>query len=368
MNRLLHWCLNEKSVDSAEVANDMKDLSKQQGAWTKMTRWTGLVLLCACFCLLGNQAVPTVSAAEMTRTISEGDNFFPKGTLLLRNVPYVNDGHERHTLDLFVPEHEGKIPLLVWIHGGAWVWGDKNDPSFYRFVKQGYAVASINYRLSQHAVFPAQILDCKSAIRWLKAHAPEYGIDPKRVGVGGASAGGHLASLVAATGESREFDKGDNLDQSSRVDAVCDFFGPVDFERYEFEATSIKLGDPNNPFVKLMGGIDLSSGSTNLIRDLKLDDEKRALIRSAEAISQVTEKHPPIIIFHGNKDDLVPSNQSEYYLEALREKGVESSLYIVNGAGHGFDGPNIWRLISIFFDKHLKPEKKVGYKELLLEP
>ena len=155
----------------------------------------------------------------------------PKGVQALRNLPYVANGHERQRLDLYLPEKaEGRLPLIVWIHGGAWWAGSKEDCPAVPLAAKGYAVASINYRFSQHAVFPAQIEDCKAAIRWLRANAAKYHLDADHIGVWGASAGGHLVALLGTTGGVKELEgKGGNLDQSSRVQCVVDWFGPTDF-------------------------------------------------------------------------------------------------------------------------------------------
>ena len=120
---------------------------------------------------------------------------------IIRDLQYVEGGHARNRLDLYLPEAvEGRRPVIVWIHGGAWYAGSKNDPSpAVPATEKGYAVASINYRLSQHAIFPAQIEDCKAAIRWLRANAAKYHLDPDHIGVWGASAGGHLVALLGTT-------------------------------------------------------------------------------------------------------------------------------------------------------------------------
>ena len=150
----------------------------------------------------------------------------PAGVTAHRDVAYVTNAHQRQKLDLYVPEKgDGPFPIIVWIHGGAWMSGDKNGcpPLSSGFVARGYAGVSLDYRLSGDAIFPAQIEDCKAAIRWLRAHAKEYRLDPTRIGVWGASAGGHLVALLGTSGDSQEFDVGENLDQSSRVQAVSDF-------------------------------------------------------------------------------------------------------------------------------------------------
>ena len=156
----------------------------------------------------------------------------PAGVKALRDIPYVESGHARNRLDLYLPEKvDHPLPIVVWIHGGGWQAGNKGQrcPAI-PLAAAGYAVASINYRLSQHALFPAQLEDCKAAIRWLRANAAQYHFDPKHVGVWGLSAGGHLAGLLGTTGGMKEFEgKGGNLDQSSRVQAVADWCGPMDF-------------------------------------------------------------------------------------------------------------------------------------------
>lgn len=127
----------------------------------------------------------------------------PAGVKAHRDLEYVPNGHERNKLDLFVPEKaDGPLPLIIWIHGGGWQNGSKDGcpPLRAGYTERGYAVASINYRLSGHATFPAQIEDCKAAIRFLRANAEKYNIDPNRIGVWGASAGGHLVALLGTTG------------------------------------------------------------------------------------------------------------------------------------------------------------------------
>src|SRR5687767_8759314 len=158
----------------------------------------------------------------------------PGGTVL-RDVEYATVGDVSLRLDLYLPsDGEGPFPVLVWIHGGGWMEGSKNlAPNSFqvRQTARGYAVASINYRLSQQAIFPAQIHDCKAAVRWLRAHAREYNLDPDRVASWGSSAGGHLATLLGTSGdvEDLEGSVGGNLEFSSRVQATVDMFGPSNF-------------------------------------------------------------------------------------------------------------------------------------------
>src|SRR6185295_6679368 len=136
----------------------------------------------------------------------------PDGVKAHRDLVHVEGGHERHKLDLYLPERASEpSPLIIWVHGGGWQNGSKDGcpPLRSGYVRRGYAVASINYRLSGHAVFPAQIEDCKAAIRWLRAHAKEYGYDADRIGVWGASAGGHLVALLGTTSDVKDFDVGE---------------------------------------------------------------------------------------------------------------------------------------------------------------
>src|SRR5205085_165270 len=137
---------------------------------------------------------------------------------------------ERNRLDLYLPEKaQGRLPVVVWIHGGAWRAGSKDHCPAVPLTAKGFAVASINYRFSQHAVFPAQIEDCKAAIRWLRANADKYHLDPDHIGAWGASAGGHLVALLGTSGNKKELEgKGGNLEQSSKVQCVIDWFGPTD--------------------------------------------------------------------------------------------------------------------------------------------
>ena len=131
---------------------------------------------------------------------------------VLKDLPYVENGHARNKLDLYLPKDaKGPLPVVVWVHGGAWRAGSKDGCRAAWLTGKGYAVASINYRLSQHAVFPAQIEDCKAAIRWLRANAGKYHFDPDHIGVWGESAGGHLVALLGTTGGAKELEgKGGN--------------------------------------------------------------------------------------------------------------------------------------------------------------
>ncbi|MFQ6036700.1 MAG: alpha/beta hydrolase fold domain-containing protein [Sedimentisphaerales bacterium] len=260
---------------------------------------------------------------------------------VLRDLEYIPGGHERHKLDLYLPQQQlsAPLPLIVWVHGGAWRGGSKDRCPALWFLDKGYAVASINYRLSQHAIFPAQIEDCKAAIRWLRANAKRYSLAAERIGVWGSSAGGHLVALLGTTGDVEEFEVGPNLDVSSRVQAVCDFFGPTDFLEMGRFPSKMNHYAADSPESKLIGGPVL---------------QNKEACRRANPITYITKDDPPFLIMHGDKDMTVPINQSELFYDALKKAGVPVTFHTVSGAGHGFSGPEIDKMVDDFFDTTIK--------------
>ena len=290
------------------------------------------------FLLLASQplasAQPTAAPRQPT---------LPEGASCHRDLAYVPDGHERQKLDLYLPKGDGVRPLIINIHGGAFRMGSKEQGVPLECVRQGYAVASINYRLSQHAKFPAQIQDCKAAVRWLRAHATEYRLDPDHFATWGASAGGHLAAMLGTTGDTREFEVGANLDHSSRVQAVVDYFGPTDFLQMDKHRppNGMVHDTANSPESELIGGAI---------------QENKALTASANPITYVTPADPPFLICHGEADPLVPNHQSQLLEAALKKAGVTVTFYTVPGAGHGgFKDPKVSQLTRDFLRTHLKP-------------
>jgi acetyl esterase/lipase len=271
----------------------------------------------------------------------------PDGVKLERNLEY--GPHERNKLDLYLPAGDEPKPLIIWIHGGAWLAGSKdgNNPAM-RFLKNGYAVASINYRYSQQAIFPAQIEDCKAAVRWLRTNAKKYHLDPDHFGAWGASAGGHLVALLGTSGDVKDLEgDGQNKDVSSRVQAVCDWFGPTDFSKEAEQAlptSKIDRTKPDCPEAKLIGG--------------PLADHPDR-VKRANPITHINRSCPPFLIVHGEQDDIVPVGQSRILHDALKKAGVESTLIAVPDAAHGpgIGAPDQMRQIADFFDKHLKAGK-----------
>jgi len=264
----------------------------------------------------------------------------------LGDIPYVIDGHKHQQLDLFLPAADGPArPLVVTVHGGGWSGGSRKE--YYALgialVNKGYVVASIDYRLSQDAIYPAQIEDCKAAIRFLRAHASEYGIAPNRVGAWGQSAGGHLVALLGTTGDIRDFDTGANLDQSSKVQCIVDWYGPTDFLHFGEPPLPI-VNNPNNAGSRLINGM---AGA--------VAPEKA---RRASPVYFVNKNSSPFLIMHGDKDNTVPLQQSQILEAALKKSGSECALMVLSGAGHGgpaFKSPEATAAVLQFLDRHLKP-------------
>lgn len=275
----------------------------------------------------------------------------PAGIKMEKDIAYIEGGDEAQKLDIYLPEapSEKPLPLIVHIHGGGWRAGSKFPCPVMGMVLKGYAVASVEYRFSQKAVFPAQIQDCQAAIRWLRAHAKQYHFDTEHLGAIGGSAGGHLSALVGTSGGKKAFPAiGGHEDQSDRVQAVCDIFGPADFTTVMQQAAEDKnvknifaFNTPSDPYSGLIGA--------------KLDDKAKA--DAVSPVHYVSTDAPPFLILHGTHDTLVPYAQSVQLEAALKTQGVPVWLQTLPGAGHGgplFSKPAVLQLTQNFFDKHLK--------------
>ncbi len=273
------------------------------------------------------------------------------GAKIERDIRYVPDGDPAQSLDLYLPDQpsDKPLPVIVWIHGGGWRAGNKNGCPPAQWVPDGYAAASVEYRFSNKAVFPAQIQDCKAAIRWLRANSKKYNLDADHIGVWGDSAGGHLVALLGTSGGSKAFAPvGGNVDQSDGVQAVCDFFGPADFNTVMAQAAAdptksvVKFNTPEDPFSNLIGvplGSDPAKGE------------------AVSPVHYVSKESAPILIFHGTVDAIVPFAQSQELAADLKKVGASVLLQPMPGSGHGgpaFGLPAVRELIKRFFDKHLK--------------
>ncbi len=244
------------------------------------------------------------------------------GITTQRNVTYCTAGGEALKMDLFLPRPgNGPAPVVVYIHGGSWVGGDKFEVGLAgnELAKKGYVVASINYRLGPKHKWPAQIQDAKCAVRYLRASARQYNLDPHRIAAWGSSAGGHLAAMLGLTDASAGFDNsGQYLDQPSRVQAVVDMFGPTDLNAYDPDRFSKGIGQ----------------AVFGVTRD---EPGARELLRRASPVTYATNAAGvPFLILHGDKDSLVPLSQSQAFYDRLIAGGSQAELVVVKNGEHGF--------------------------------
>lgn len=238
------------------------------------------------------------------------------------DLKFAEIGGKPLLLDLHLPKGLDKPPLVMFIHGGSWRAGSRKRCKLDWVVSHGFAVASIDYRFSQQALFPAQIHDCKGALRWLRAHAGEYGYDASNVIVAGSSAGGHLAALMGTSGGVAELEgtTGGNLEQSSRVQGVMDYYGPTDFV-LRSKTHPAKTETPDGSVFQLLGG--------------KVSENLDAA-RAASPITYVTKDDPPLLILHGANDTTVKMDQTEVFRDRYQAEGLEVNLYIEPNGKHGW--------------------------------
>lgn len=265
----------------------------------------------------------------------------------LADIVYAARPEGELRLDLYLPRRPAGAappPMVLYIHGGSWRAHSKEalEPEWLP-ADGGLAFASMNYRFSQKAKFPAQIHDAKAAVRWLRAHAAEHGYAADKLGVLGASAGGHLACLLGVTaGNSQLEGDGPHQDQSSAVQAVVSFYAVTDLPAAGelYERRPGKKPDPpgKEPLVSLLGGTVA---------------EKPDLARLASPALQVTPDAPPFMLLHGDADSLCPLDQSVRMHDALRAAGVPCDLVILHGAEHGMERLPWMPSILAFFRKHL---------------
>ncbi|MCP4454040.1 MAG: alpha/beta hydrolase [Planctomycetes bacterium] len=269
------------------------------------------------------------------------------------DIPYAGTDNPRQCLDLFLPKaraSESPLPVIVFIHGGAWRAGNKRGGQgrVRSFVESGrYAGVSVAYRLTGEAQWPAQIHDCKAAIRWIRANAKTHGLDPSRIGVWGTSAGGHLVAMLGTSAgvPAMDGDLGPHNKVSTAVTCVVDFFGPTDFLQMDAHRVpgSTMAHDPaDSPESQLVGGAIQSHPDR---------------VAKANPITYVTDEDPPFLIMHGDDDRLVPIHQSVIFDEALHRAGVDVTFVPVKGAGHGLRGVDPSEQVTVFFDRHLKQKE-----------
>ncbi len=266
---------------------------------------------------------------------------------IARDITYCTMDGVALTMDIYYPQTIGAkpAPVAVYVHGGAWMMEDKTTDTgiadIPELVRRGYLVAAVNYRLAPRHRFPAQIEDVKCAIRYLRAHAAMYGLDPNRIGAWGPSAGGQLAALLGLTGRDAGFDVGEHADQSSRVQAVVDMYGPADMTRGH-----------GNVIEKLLGFLIFGTVSP-----------QNPIFRRASPVTYITPDDAPFLIIQGEKDRLVPPAQSLEFHARLLAAGVPASLVLVRNAGHGFSArggeiepsrAELTTMLADFFDRYLR--------------
>lgn len=274
-------------------------------------------------------AISACAAAAETRT--------------LKDIEYARVGEHSLLLDLYRPVG-ADAPLVVWVHGGAWRSGSKDKMPLGFLVERGYAVASVDYRLSGVAKFPAQIHDCKAAIRFLRGSADKYGLNTDKIAVAGSSAGGHLVAEIGVTNgqTTLEGSVGEHATTSSDVHAIVDLYGPTNFR------TILKQSTPHGLSVRVPA-LDLLLGAG--------PEKKPELAALASPVFHVDEDDPPLLIIHGDQDPQVPINQSHELHAAYKKLNLDVEFEVVHGGEHG--GPQFFdadrkRLITKFLDRTLK--------------
>ena len=270
------------------------------------------------------------------------------------DVPYGTESKQQ-CFDIYLPEEgDGPFPLFVHIHGGGFAFGDKRDDhmdSYLLGTKRGYVVASLEYRLSGEAKFPAAALDCREAIRYIKTHAAEYCVDPERIAVLGGSAGGNLAAMVGMNVPNGQFpgEEGKTFSCQPNVQVCIDQFGPVRFETMRAQAIANGVSEvhPNTammPESKYLG-VDLCEAPAELLK-------------ASYPATYASEAMAPMLVQHGTGDHLVPWAQSEEFVKDLTEKGFGHKVKYVplEGADHEdkrFTAPENTELVFAFIEKHM---------------
>jgi acetyl esterase/lipase len=271
---------------------------------------------------------------------------------LIPDLSYADNDNPRQRLDLLLPRSApgtSPRPLLVFVHGGGWRNGDKQSGRalLARYVATGkYVGATIGYRLSGEAIWPAQLHDCKAAIRWLRANARKHGIDADRIGVIGPSAGGHLVAMLGVSGgvKGLEGTIGLHRDQHSNVTCVVDQFGPTELLIMDDYPGKLVHNNPNSPESRLIGGAL---------------QENKAAARNASPVTHVSRNDAPILIVHGTDDPVVPFSQSERFREVLQKARVPVDLIQMTDGGHGgFQSQELERRIDAFLARHLLGDKR----------
>ena len=302
----------------------------------------GITVLSLTACTSISQTLtPTPTATAIPSPIPTPTFAIEKFGAVELDVSYCTPDDVPQKMDIYYPTSGGPWPVLLYVHGGGWSEGDKTEGAAWRgMTERGFLVISVNYRLASYgSKFPAMIEDVKCAVRYLRAHAPQYHLDTNHVGAVGASAGGHLVALLGLADESAGWDTGEYPGQSSHVQAVVTMAGPSDFTREDYGSVNMAIyyafdETPGSPSEKLV---------------------------AASPVMYITPDDPPFLIIHGDKDGIVPLEQSQVLDEQLKKVGVPSVLVIVKNGTHSIAGENISptleeisNIITAFLEEHIK--------------
>lgn len=290
-------------------------------------------------------------------------NIFAQNYTVHSNLEYANVNGISLQLDLYTPNNQTTpTPLIIWIHGGGWSGGSRAlnaNSTQLRQAGRGYAVASISYRLSGAAKFPAQIHDVKAAVRWLRANSSTYNLNPNKFAAWGSSAGGHLAALLGTSSAAdflEDFSLG-NANQNSRVQAVLDWFGPTDL--LQMDATALPCS--------VICHNCYDSPESRLIGCTLPVCRQRARRPNPIRYIDPAFSYPSFLIMHGTADCLVPPNQSQLLHNTLLAVGGTSQLLFLEGAGHGgaqFTTAENLALVDSFFDTNLREQISFEFRRL----
>lgn len=280
-----------------------------------MMKFSGCLLLFLTFALIAPVLAQTSAPATNAAPVYPPT---PEGIAVLHDVVIGKGGDTTLHADIAYPKDAtAPLPAVIYIHGGGWIGGTYKRSPILHLAKTGYFAASIQYRLSSVAKWPAQIEDCKLAVRWLRANAARYHVDPNRIGAWGESAGGHLVDCLGTMADVKEYEgAGGYPGVSGAVEAVVDFYGPTDF-------TATGTYTPE--------AARLTEGLFGVPRD-----QNPALWKSGSPLFYVKAGDPPMLLVHGDADRLVPLAQSAAFDAALAKAGVPHPFLIVKNAGHGF--------------------------------
>ncbi|KAE9528933.1 alpha/beta hydrolase [Testudinibacter aquarius] len=329
-------------------------MQRHRPQWTK---WLSITLL----------TLPFALAANLTPTL-------PQSTLIevAAEKPLVNQWQDisyaqpkamgrplNLKMDILQPQSDAKLPAVLFVTGGGFLMSPKANYIQQRLAiaEAGYVVASIEYRHIPQGKFPEPLLDVKSAVRYLRTHADEFGIDKDKITIMGESAGGYFAALAATTNGDRQFDVGENLDQSSTVQAAIDLYGLSDLSQigadYSAEIQAMHAGDNVSEALMLNGIPPFASGGAV--------SSTPELAAQANPISHISSNTPPFLLMHGDADMLVSPSQTEILFNALTEKGISAQRYVIKNADHAgvyWAQPQVINLIIDFLNHQFKNTAK----------